>query len=99
MLNNCLLFSIQHEQVEYHEADDYPATYDPQIESDSPEEINHHLGDDNQTLCIPPNESESPANSNKDDQQSPVSVLESSMDAEDVYSGDFEKISADLQGK
>ena len=99
MLINCQLFSIQHEQIEYHEADDYPATYDPQIGSDSPKEINHHLGDDNQTLCIPPNESESPANSNKDDQQSPVSVLESSMDAEDVYSGDFEKISADLQGK
>ncbi|CAD6203146.1 unnamed protein product [Miscanthus lutarioriparius] len=104
-LDNCLLvpslddLMAKHEQIEYHEADDYPATYDPQIGSDSPKEINHHLGDDNQTLCIPPNESESPANSNKDDQQSPVSVLESSMDAEDVYSGDFEKISADLQGK
>ncbi|KXG39653.1 uncharacterized protein LOC8081465 [Sorghum bicolor] len=102
-LDNCLLvpslndLMAKHEQVEYHEADDYPATYDPQVGSDSREEINHHLGDDNRTLCIPPNESESPANSNKDDQQSPVSVLESSMDAEDVYSGDFEKISADLQ--
>jgi len=62
-------------------------------------EINDHHGDDNQTLCIPPNGSESPMSSSKDDQQSPVSVLDSSMDAEDVYSGDFEKISADLQGK
>ena len=62
-------------------------------------EINDHHGDDNQTLCILPNGSESPMSSSKDDQQSPVSVLDSSMDAEDVYSGDFEKISADLQGK
>ena len=61
-------------------------------------EINDHHGDDNQTLCIPPNGSESPMSSSKDDQQSPVSVLDSSMDAED-HSGDFEKISADLQGK
>ena len=62
-------------------------------------EIDDHHGDDNQTLCILPNGSESPMSSSKDDQQSPVSVLDSSMDAEDVYSGDFEKISADLQGK
>ena len=67
--------------------------------SDSPVEIDDHHGDDNQTLCILPNGSESPMSSSKDDQQSPVSVLDSSMDAEDVYSGDFEKISADLQGK
>jgi hypothetical protein len=98
-LNNCQQFSIQDEQIEYHQADDYPTIYDPRIESDSPVGIDHRQGDDNQTLCVPPNASESPTSSNKDDQQSPVSVLESSMDAEDVYSGDFEKISADLQGK
>ncbi|KAL6896800.1 hypothetical protein ACP4OV_007372 [Aristida adscensionis] len=33
----------------------------------------------------------------EDDQPSPVSVLESSLDTEDVCSGGFEKISADLQ--
>lgn len=99
MLNNCQLFSIQHEEIECHEADDYPAVYDPRIRSDSLEGIKHHLADDNQTNCIPTHVSESSASSNQDDQQSPVSVLESSMDAEDVYSGDFEKISADLQGK
>ncbi|CAL4922064.1 unnamed protein product [Urochloa decumbens] len=67
------------------------------VGSDSPVGVIRHQGDDNQTLSIPPNGSESPTRSNKDDQQSPVSVLESSMDAEGVYSGDFEKISADLQ--
>ncbi|XP_035818056.1 uncharacterized protein [Zea mays] len=102
-LDNCFLvpnlddLMPKHEQIEYHQADDYPATYDPHIASDSPEENNHHLGDVSETLCILPDVLESPANSNKDDQQSPMSVLESSMDGEDVYSGDFEKISADLQ--
>ncbi|CAL4913862.1 unnamed protein product [Urochloa decumbens] len=85
------------EQIQYHQADDYPAVYDPQVGSDSPVGVVRHQGDDNQTLSIPTNGSESPTRSNKDDQQSPVSVLESSMDAEGVYSGDFEKISADLQ--
>lgn len=37
--------------------------------------------------------------SNEDEQPSPVSVLGSSVDAEDCCSGGFEKISADLQGK
>ncbi|XP_062216008.1 uncharacterized protein LOC133916381 isoform X2 [Phragmites australis] len=85
------------EQIKYHRADDSPVVYDPQIESAFPVGIDHHQGDDNENLCIPPNGSVSPMSSNKDDQQSPVSVLESSMDAEDVYSGDFEKISTDLQ--
>ncbi|KAJ1297707.1 hypothetical protein BS78_01G397200 [Paspalum vaginatum] len=95
-LDNCLLVPnhddlvTKDERTECYQADDYPAIYDPQIGLDS-------QGDDNQTLCVPPNVSESPTSSNTDDQQSPVSVLESSMDAEDVYSGDFEKISADLQ--
>ncbi|KAF8683730.1 hypothetical protein HU200_044662 [Digitaria exilis] len=92
-----LRFSIQDERIEYHQADDYPVVYDPRIGSDSPVGIDHHQGGDNQILCIPPNGSGSPTTSNKDEQQSPVSVLGSSMDAEDVYSGDFEKISADLQ--
>ncbi|RCV45374.1 hypothetical protein SETIT_9G448700v2 [Setaria italica] len=100
-LDECLLDpnldEIKDEPIEYHQADDYPTIYDPMIESDSLVGIDHRQGDGNQTLCIPPNGSESPTSSNKDDQQSPVSVLESSMDAEDVYSGDFEKISADLQ--
>ncbi|OEL12836.1 hypothetical protein BAE44_0026144 [Dichanthelium oligosanthes] len=102
-LDGCLLdpnlddMVTKDERIEYH--DDSPAVYDPRIGSDSPVGTDHHQGDDNQTLCIPPDGSESPTSSNKDDQQSPVSVLESSMDAEDVYSGDFEKISADLQGK
>ncbi|CAN6320463.1 unnamed protein product [Urochloa humidicola] len=102
-LDDCLLnpnindLVTKDERIEYHQADDYPASYDPQMGSDSPVGVDHHQGDDNQTLCIPPNGLESPTRSNKDDQQSPVSVLESSMGAEDVYSGDFEKISADLQ--
>lgn len=99
MLNNCQWFSIQDERDEDHQADDYPVVYDPRIGSDSPVGIDHHQGGGSQTLCIPPNGSGSPMSSNKDEQQSPVSVLGSSMDAEDVYSGDFEKISADLQGK
>lgn len=95
-LDHCLLYPnlddlvTKDEQVEYYQADYCPSIDDPQIGSDS-------QGDYNQTLCVPPNVSESPTSSNKDDQQSPVSVLESSMDAEDAYSGDFEKISADLQ--
>ncbi|WVZ56494.1 hypothetical protein U9M48_007013 [Paspalum notatum var. saurae] len=97
-LDNCLLVPnlddlvTKDERTEYYQADDYPVIYDPQIGSDS-------QGDDNQTLCVPPNASESSTSSNKDDQQSPMSILESSMDAEDVYSGDFEKISSELQGK
>ncbi|TVU47496.1 hypothetical protein EJB05_07099 [Eragrostis curvula] len=87
------------ERHEYHQAEDYPDMYEPHIQSESCVGIDHQQVDDNQTLCIPPNESESPTSSQIDDQQSPISVLESSMDAEDIYSGDFEKISADLQGK
>lgn len=61
--------------------------------------IDDHQSDGNQVpWMIPQTGSESPVSSDKDDQQSPVSVLESSLDAEDIYSGDFEKISADLQG-
>ncbi|XP_062210797.1 uncharacterized protein LOC133912203 [Phragmites australis] len=85
------------ERIEYHQADNYPPVHDPRTESEFPDGIGHHQGHDNQTLCIPPTGSESPMTSNKDEQRSPVSVLESSMDVEDVYSGDFEKISADLQ--
>jgi len=102
-LDDCLLDTnlndlvTKDERIGYHHADDYLTVYDPRMGSDSPVEIDDHHGDDNQTLCILPNGSESPTSSNKDDQQSPVSVLDSSMDAEDVYSGDFEKISADLQ--
>ncbi|OEL16882.1 hypothetical protein BAE44_0022100 [Dichanthelium oligosanthes] len=47
----------------------------------------------------PLEESVSHVSSCEDDQPSPVSVLESSLNAEDGCSGGFEKISADLQGK
>ncbi|KAL6907652.1 hypothetical protein ACP4OV_002691 [Aristida adscensionis] len=85
------------EHMEYHQGNGYPAVYDPRVESESPLPVGNdrQQRDGNQTLCIPSNGSESSMSSNKEDQQSPVSVLESSMDAEDV--GDFEKISADLQ--
>jgi hypothetical protein len=71
----------------------------PQIESKSSVVIDHQQIDDNQTLCIPPNGSEPPTGSRKDNQESPSSVLEPSLNVEDVYSGGFEKISADIQGK
>jgi hypothetical protein len=71
----------------------------PQIESKSSVGIDHQQIDDIQTLCIPPNGSEPPTGSRKDDQEGPISVLGPSLNTEDVYSGDFEKISADIQGK
>ncbi|KAK3147624.1 hypothetical protein QOZ80_3BG0284770 [Eleusine coracana subsp. coracana] len=83
------------ERREYQQADDYLAQHTPEESFVGID--NHHQMDDNQTLCIPPNGSESPMSSKKDDQQSPISVLESSVNVDDVYSGDFEKISADLQ--
>ncbi|KAL6649696.1 hypothetical protein ACP70R_013920 [Stipagrostis hirtigluma subsp. patula] len=85
------------ERIECHQGDDFPAVCGPRIESESPVGNDRHQGDENQNLGVPPSGSESPVSSNKDDHQSPVSVLESSLDAEDVYTGDFEKISSDLQ--
>jgi hypothetical protein len=73
--------------------------YKPQIESKSSVGVDHQQIDDNQSFCIPPNGPKSPMSSKKVDQQSLISVLEPSVNAEDVYSGDFEKIGADLQGK
>ncbi|KAL5218151.1 hypothetical protein ABZP36_018835 [Zizania latifolia] len=87
------------EEIEQHQGDDNPSACKSQKGSVSPVRIGDHQNDNNQVpWMIAPTGSESPVSSKKDDQQSPVSVLESSLDAEDVYSGDFEKISADLQG-
>jgi hypothetical protein len=73
--------------------------YKSQIESKSSVGIDHQQIDDNQTLCIPPNGPKLSTSSKKVDRQSLISVLEPSVNAEGVYSGDFEKIGADLQGK
>uniref|UniRef100_A0ACD5WT17 Uncharacterized protein n=1 Tax=Avena sativa TaxID=4498 RepID=A0ACD5WT17_AVESA len=58
----------------------------------------HNRCEDNQAPSDHLTELVSVVSSNEDDQPSPVSVLESSLDAEDCCSGGFEKISADLQG-
>uniref|UniRef100_A0ACD5YBA0 Uncharacterized protein n=1 Tax=Avena sativa TaxID=4498 RepID=A0ACD5YBA0_AVESA len=58
----------------------------------------HNRCEDNQAPSDQLTELVSVVSSNEDDQPSPVSVLESSLDAEDCCSGGFEKISADLQG-
>ena len=90
----------QAEGIENHVDDVYAALFNPPTETESPVGIDHHHGvdNDNQASWIHPTGSESPVSFNNDEQPSPVSVLESSLDAEEVYSGDFEKISADLQG-
>ncbi|XP_044981975.1 uncharacterized protein LOC123448980 [Hordeum vulgare subsp. vulgare] len=90
----------QAEGIENHVDDVYSALFNPPTETESPVGIDHHDGadNDNQASWIHPTGSESPVSSNNDEQPSPVSVLESSLDAEEIYSGDFEKISADLQG-
>lgn len=92
---------LQAQGIENHVDDVYSALFNPPTETESPVGIDHRQGadNDNQTSWIHPAGSESPVSSNNDEQPSPVSVLESSLDAEEVYSGDFEKISADLQGK
>ncbi|XP_044330143.1 uncharacterized protein [Triticum aestivum] len=54
--------------------------------------------DDNEAPSDHLTELVSVVSSNEDEQPSPVSVLGSSVDAEDCCSGGFEKISADLQG-
>lgn len=97
--SDCIL--LQAEGIENHVDDVYAALFNPPTETESPVGIDHHHGvdNDNQASWIHPTGSESPVSSNNDEQPSPVSVLESSLDAEEVYSGDFEKISADLQGK
>ncbi|KAM0835100.1 hypothetical protein ACQ4PT_063160 [Festuca glaucescens] len=58
----------------------------------------HDRCEDNQAPSDHLTELVSVVSSNEDDQPSPVSVLESSLDAGDCCSGAFEKISADLQG-
>ncbi|CAM0907412.1 unnamed protein product [Alopecurus aequalis] len=58
----------------------------------------HDRCKDNQAPSDHLTELVSVVSSNEDDQPSPVSVLESSLDADDCCSGGFEKISADLQG-
>uniref|UniRef100_A0ACD5YQ92 Uncharacterized protein n=1 Tax=Avena sativa TaxID=4498 RepID=A0ACD5YQ92_AVESA len=89
---------IQAEGIENHLDHDYSGLFIPPTVTESPVGINHHHDSDNQALWIHPTGPESPMSSNNDDQPSPVSVLESSLDTEEVYSGDFEKISADIQG-
>ncbi|XBI88590.1 hypothetical protein VPH35_026540 [Triticum aestivum] len=58
----------------------------------------HDRCDDNEAPSDHLTELVSVVSSNEDEQPSPVSVLGSSVDAEDCCSGGFEKISADLQG-
>ncbi|KAM0930764.1 hypothetical protein ACQ4PT_000691 [Festuca glaucescens] len=89
----------QAEGIENHLDDDYSALFSPPTGTESPVGIEHHHDSDNQSLWIHPAGSDSPTGSSNDEQPSPVSVLESSLDTEEVYSGDFEKISADIQGK
>ncbi|XP_024313901.1 uncharacterized protein LOC100846538 isoform X2 [Brachypodium distachyon] len=91
----------QAEGMENHQGDDYSAPCNPATGSESSVGADHHpgAGNQDQSSWVPPAGSESPVSSNNnDDQPSPVSVLESSLDTEEVYSGDFDKISADLQG-
>jgi hypothetical protein len=95
--SGCILF--QAEGIENHVDHNYSDLFSPPTGMESPVGVDHHRDSDNQALWIQPTGSESPRSSNNDDQPSPVSVLESSLDADEVYSGDFEKISADIQGK
>uniref|UniRef100_J3LMK1 DUF4378 domain-containing protein n=2 Tax=Oryza brachyantha TaxID=4533 RepID=J3LMK1_ORYBR len=83
------------DRIVQHQDDDNPVCKFEE-KSVSATRIDDHQSDSNQAPWMI--RSESPVSSSKDEQQSPVSVLESSLDAEDIYSGDFEKISADLQG-
>ncbi|CAM0872572.1 unnamed protein product [Alopecurus aequalis] len=92
----CILF--QAEGIENHLDHEYSGLFSPPRGMESPVGINHRHDSASQALWIDPTGSESPVSCNNDDQPSPVSVLESSLDAEEVYSGDFEKISADIQG-
>uniref|UniRef100_A0ACD5X3Q8 Uncharacterized protein n=1 Tax=Avena sativa TaxID=4498 RepID=A0ACD5X3Q8_AVESA len=88
----------QAEGIENHLDHDYSGLFSPPTGTESPVGIDHHHDSENHALWIHPTGPESPMSSNNDDQPSPVSVLESSLDTEEVYSGDFEKISADIQG-
>uniref|UniRef100_A0A0D3FGY6 DUF4378 domain-containing protein n=1 Tax=Oryza barthii TaxID=65489 RepID=A0A0D3FGY6_9ORYZ len=77
----------QAEGIEQHQCDDNPVC-NFEEKSVSAMRIDDHQSDGNQVpWMIPQTGSESPVSSDKDDQQSPVSVLESSLDAEDIYSG------------
>ncbi|XP_010233471.1 uncharacterized protein LOC100837147 [Brachypodium distachyon] len=67
---------------------------DPASQAD---ESGHDRYEDHQAPSDHLTESLSAGSSSEDDQPSPVSVLESSLDADDCCSGGFEKISADLQ--
>ncbi|KAL5209958.1 hypothetical protein ABZP36_005581 [Zizania latifolia] len=94
---NCLV--TEAEEIKQHQGDDNPAVCKCQEHAVPPARIGDHQNNNNEAQCmVPPTGSGSPVSSDKDDQQSPVSVLESSLDTEDVYSSDFEKISADLEG-
>uniref|UniRef100_A0A0D9VSL6 DUF4378 domain-containing protein n=1 Tax=Leersia perrieri TaxID=77586 RepID=A0A0D9VSL6_9ORYZ len=75
------------EGIEWHQGDDYLVRkFEEKLIS--VDRIDEHQSDGYQAQwMIPPTGSESPVSSNKDEQQSPVSVLESSLDGEDVYSG------------
>ncbi|KAG8096506.1 hypothetical protein GUJ93_ZPchr0013g35698 [Zizania palustris] len=94
---NCLV--TEAEGIKQHQGDDNPAVCKCQEHAVPLARIGDHQNNNDETQwMVTPTGSGSPVSSDKDDQQSPVSVLESSLDTEDVYSGDFEKISADLEG-
>ncbi|KAM3372461.1 hypothetical protein ACQJBY_019377 [Aegilops geniculata] len=80
-------------------ADDHFIVPSPRYSASQIEGNGHDRCDDNEAPSDHLTELVSVVSSNEDEQPSPVSVLGSSVDAEDCCSGGFEKISADLQGK
>ncbi|VAH25737.1 unnamed protein product [Triticum turgidum subsp. durum] len=79
-------------------ADDHFIVPSPRYSASQIEGNGHDRCDDNEAPSDHLTELVSVVSSNEDEQPSPVSVLGSSVDAEDCCSGGFEKISADLQG-
>ncbi|KAE8792126.1 hypothetical protein D1007_33279 [Hordeum vulgare] len=79
--------------------DDHFIVPSPRYSASQTERNEHDRCEDNQAPSDHLTEIVSVVSSNEDEQPSPVSVLGSSVDAEDCCSGGFEKISAHLQGK
>ncbi|KAE8770980.1 hypothetical protein D1007_57189 [Hordeum vulgare] len=79
--------------------DDHFIVPSPRYSASQTERKEHDRCEDNQAPSDHLTEKVSVVSSNEDEQPSPVSVLVSSVDAEDCCLGGFEKISGDLQGK